>query len=232
MLEPVARQVAEDGTELVLYRGDGAVQIRAGGRELMSSRAHGSEAALARLACAALGERPAPALLIGGLGLGYTLRAALDALGPLATVEVVEVFAAVVEWVRGPLGSLSGRPLSDPRVRVRAGDVGAVLERSAGRYDAVVLDVDNGPGVLALPANRRLYTAPGLRRTARALKPDGVIAVWLPGPDPGFARRLERSGLRAELHPVAASPAPRAPQHVVALARASAPGAEPAAPPL
>lgn len=189
------------GVELVLTRRDGVFEIDVDGYDLMSSRVHGSEEEMARLALAALGGRRAEdelRILVGGLGMGYTLRALLDALGSRrAKVEVAEVFAAVVEWNRTHLAELAGRPLDDRRVNVTVGDVG---ERLGGdeRWDVVLLDVDNGPEALTLRSNEALYSAWGLDRLHRALAPGGVLAVWSSYGDPRFVRRLAKAGFAVE----------------------------------
>jgi spermidine synthase len=207
-----------DGQEIVLYERDGVFAIRVGGLELMSSRAHGSEEALARMACAELGDATRPRVLIGGLGLGYTLRAALDALPETAEVTVVEFFSAVVEWGRGPLASLADRPLEDPRVTIVIGDVFDVLAASAIAYDAVVLDVDNGPAALTLEGNERLYRGAGLGLVAEALSAGGVLAVWSADPDPGFGRRLRCAGFDVRSEAVRAREG-KGPRHTIFVAR-------------
>jgi spermidine synthase len=190
-----------DDTELVLVERDGVYTIRVDGYELMSSRSHGSEEALAALGCAALGDVASPHVLIGGLGMGFTLRAALDRLPEKATVTVAEVFAAVISWNCGPLAELAGAPLFDARVSIAQSDVAALLGRPS-QYDAVLLDVDNGPEALTLERNNRLYSASGVARTVRSLRPGGVLAVWSADPDPRFARRLERAGLGVRIESV------------------------------
>jgi spermidine synthase len=214
-IEVIGRTRAEDGTELVLYHRDGVYQIRVNGLELMSSRAHGSEEALARLACSGLHSRT-PKILVGGLGIGYTLRAALDQVPAGAEVIVAEVFPAVVEWCRGPLAELARRPLDDPRVSVEVADVCAVLSRSRGRFDVILLDVDNGPDALTLAANDRLYQQQGIGTICRALKTGGVVAVWSAEPDRGFVRRLRRAGLKVHCQTVRAR-ATSGPRHTVFL---------------
>lgn len=220
-LETIGRATARDGTELVLYHRDGVFQIRVDGWELVSSRAHGSEAALASLSCAALGSRSAPRVLIGGLGMGYTLRAALDALPAEASVIVVELFGAVVDWNRGVLGSLARHPLLDPRTTVEVADVFTHLGRSAEPFDAILLDVDNGPACLTLAYNARLYSASGLARARRALRPDGVLAVWSPSPDGALVERAKRPGFSVTVHEIPARDAAQDPRHAIILGRAN-----------
>jgi spermidine synthase len=205
--EIVDRARAPDGVELVLARRDREWVVRAGGRVLMSSRAHGSEEALATLA---LERAPrARSVLVGGLGLGFTLRAALDLLPADARVLVAELVPAVVAWNRGPVAELAGRPLDDPRVRVEGADVAEVAARSPGRFDAVLLDVDNGPSALAHAANDRLYGAAGLAGLRGALRSGGVLAVWSAGADPRFLARLGDAGFRAESRAVPGAPGAR-----------------------
>lgn len=213
------RARAPDGAELVLQERNGEVVIRADGRELMSSRAHGSEETMAELGCARL--RPDARVLVGGLGLGYTLRATLERLGRGARAVVAELVPAVVEWNRGPLAHLAGRPLDDPRVTVEVGDVRDVLARAPGGFDAVLLDVDNGPAALVRPANRRLYERAGIRLATRALRPGGVLVLWSASPDGPFERRARAAGLDVSAHEVPArGPGHRGPTHTLYLLRA------------
>lgn len=179
----------------LLCRGEDYV-IRLQGLDLMTSRVHGSEDALASLACAPLTERPGVRVLVGGLGMGYTLAAALQHLGPDAVVEVAELVAAVVEWNRGPLGHLAGEPLDDPRTRIRQTDLAALLRTENNAYDAIMNDVDNGPDGLLRAENRWLYSPRGLTATMRALRPGGVLTVWSVGPDREFTRRLTEAGFK------------------------------------
>jgi spermidine synthase len=211
--------VTPDGRELVLYQRGDVFHITVDRYELMASRAHGSEEALARLALAPLAAVPAPRVLVGGLGMGFTLRATLDALGERrdALVVVAEMFAAVVAWNRGVLGRLAGEPLADPRVRVVEGDVAEQLAPAS--FDAILLDVDNGPEALTLDRNRRLYSAAGVRRLHDALRPGGVLGVWSASDDPPFAARLAAAGLAASTHRVAARASGKGGRHVVFLGR-------------
>src|SRR5688572_11827633 len=200
--ETLARERTADGEEMSLTARDGAYFLNLDGQVLMSSRAHGTEGALARLACAPLAARPGltrPRVLIGGLGFGYTLRAALDSLPPGAEVTVVEISELVLAANREEVGSLAGRPLEDPRVSEVRGDVLAALGKQP-RYDAILLDVDNGPRAFTLARNRRLYSASGLALLAASLNPAGVLAVWSEAPAEAFGRRLELAGfdLRVE----------------------------------
>ncbi len=194
--ETVDRARAPDGTELVLARRGGEWVVRAAGRTLMSSRAHGSEEALAALALARVAKPRT--VLLGGLGLGFTLRAALDRLPPDGRAIVAELVPAVVAWNRGPLAELAGRPLEDPRARLQLGDVRARIAEARGAFDAILLDVDNGPSALAHADNDGLYGGPGVRACRDALRPGGVLAVWSAGPDERYRLRLERAGLEVE----------------------------------
>ncbi len=218
----VGRARTPDGGEVLLTVRDGIYTLRVDGRELMSSRAHGSEEALAELTCAAIRRRRAPRVLVGGLGMGYTLRAALDRLAADAWVCVAELMVAVVAWNRGPLAELARRPLDDRRVHAAAIDVVDALEGAASRgglLDAVLLDVDNGPEPLTLPANRRLYDTQGVDLVRRALRPGGVLGLWSADPEPRYERRLSRSGFRVEVHRRRARGAGSGPQHVIYLAQ-------------
>lgn len=163
-----------------------------GTNELMNSRLSGSEEALAKLACEPIRGRPSPHVLIGGLGMGFTLRAALSELGDDAAITVAELVPAVVGWARGPLAMMFGNCLDDPRVTIREVDVG-VLIRSGTAYDAILLDVDNGPEGLTRKANDALYDLAGLRAAYAALRPGGVLAVWSSCSDGGFTRRLRQA---------------------------------------
>lgn len=184
--------------ELLLLERDGEFVIRADGRELMASRAHASEAALGALAVAPLRGREGPRVLVGGLGMGYTLAAALRELGPRAELLVAELVPAVVEWNRGVLAPLAGNPLRDPRVRVREGDVAEPLREARSAWDAIILDVDNGPRALTRPGNDWLYGARGLAAAHEALRPGGVLATWASGAEPGYPKRLRAAGFRVE----------------------------------
>jgi spermidine synthase len=179
---------------LVLARRDDEFVIRVGHTPLMSSRMHASEDALATQACGRLESRATPCVLVGGLGMGFTLAAALRALPGAAQVVVAELVPAIVDWNRGPLAALAGRPLEDGRVKVSVGDVADLLRDSNAAFDAMLLDVDNGPDGLTRAANDRLYSSAGLRVAARALRPGGVLAVWSVAPDPAFSRRLHECG--------------------------------------
>ena len=180
-----------------MRRGD-EFAILLGTIELMNSRRGGSEAALATHACRALGGRAAPNLLIGGLGMGFTLRAALADLGPEATIVVAELVPAVVAWARGPLAGIFAGSLDDPRVRIAEDDVGALIRADAAAYDAILLDVDNGPGGQTRASNDALYGARGLAAAWRALRRGGLLAVWSVEPNAAFAARMRRAHFSVE----------------------------------
>lgn len=169
-----------------------------GGGELMSTRRHGSEDALGRIPCQALGQIESPRVLIGGLGMGFTLAAALAELGPQAEVTVAELIPEVVDWNREALGDPSGRPLDDPRTRVYVGDVAVLLSRHRDYFDVIALDVDNGPDGLTQNSNDWLYSMPGIIAAQEALNPKGILAYWSAGQDPAFHDRLRRSGFLVE----------------------------------
>ena len=190
--------VPDSGEQLSLYKRGDEYSIRSGRLELMNSRVHGSEDALAEYACARLGGQVRPRLLIGGLGMGYTLGTALRQLGPKARVEVAELVPAVVAWNRGVLGALAGRPLEDERVEVHQGDVVHLLRNAKDCYDAVVLDVDNGPEGLTRKSNNWLYRPYGLEAIRAGLRAGGVLAVWSVGVEPAFVKRLGQAGFAVE----------------------------------
>lgn len=190
--------VPGEDTPLVLLRRGPEFVIRIGSHALMSSVAHGSEAALAELACKRIAGRAHATVLIGGLGMGFTLAAALRHLPPTARVIVTELIPAVVEWNRGPLAHLAGCPLADARASVRTGDVADVIRGERTKFDAVLLDVDNGPNGLTRAANDWLYSPAGLRAAFGALRSGGVLGVWSVAPDRGFFNRLVESGFAVE----------------------------------
>ena len=172
--------------------------IMLGGNELMNSRLSGSEEALARLACEKLAGRSRPRLLIGGLGMGFTLRAALEAFPTDAELIVAELVPGVVAWGRGPLADLFAGSMADPRVTIVEADVGDFIGTGRGSYDAILLDVDNGPDGLSRAENDKLYTAAGLSRARGALRLGGVLGVWSSAPDKAFTQRLQRSGFSVD----------------------------------
>lgn len=187
-----------DGGELRLKQRGSEFSIMLGTNELMNSRLSGSEEALASLACGRIEGRKDPTVLIGGLGMGFTLRAALAVLGPGAVVTVAELVPAVVAWARGPMAAVFGSCLADPRVAIRETDVGLLIRARPAAYDAILLDVDNGPEGLTHKGNDALYDPRGLEQAHAALKPGGVLAVWSSAPDAGFTRRLSRTGFAVE----------------------------------
>lgn len=191
-----------DGGRLTLHSHDQAFSIRLNGQELMHSAAGLSETELGQHAVGRVGPQAAAKILIGGLGLGFTLHAVLERVGQQAVIEVVELIPAVVEWNRTSLERLNGWRLSDPRVTVQLNDVGRWLERvPASHYDAIILDVDNGPAAMVGKANGRLYTSAGIERAKRALKPGGRLAVWSASADAPFAKRLAEAGLTVSVVP-------------------------------
>lgn len=191
----------DEGQLRLLQRGT-EFSIQLGHNELMNSRLSGSEKALATLAVERVGGRAGARFLIGGIGMGFTLRAALDALRPDAAIVVAELVPNVAEWVRGPLSALSANALDDTRVDLRIGDVVGAIRSATAAYDAILLDVDNGPDGLTRAANDRLYDGAGLGAAMTALRPGGVLAVWSAHPDRTFTQRLRRGGFAVEEVPV------------------------------
>jgi spermidine synthase len=194
-LERLGEARTPTGSVLQLYRHDGAYLIRADGVELMSTRRHLSEDKLAEVACAPLAAKPGARVLIGGLGLGFTLREALRHLLPDAEVVVAELVKEVITWNANPDYALSAEAMKDPRVRIVNDDVSNVLRQNAGGFDAIMLDTDNGPDGMIMKENSRLYATRGIANTMAALKAGGTIAYWSVGDDPGFVRALENAGL-------------------------------------
>jgi spermidine synthase len=193
----LGKTIAPDGTVLKLTRRADEYIILADDKSLMSSRTHGSEDALATLGCAKASTLRRPCVLVGGLGMGFTLRASLDVLPREAVVVVAEILPAVVEWNRGPLGALAEHPLSDKRVSIEVGDVRTILGAARGRFDAILLDLDNSPSEFTIAGNAGLYDDRGVTAIRAALKPDGVLAVWSARDDPKFMQRLRRAGFKA-----------------------------------
>ena len=191
-------RIPGDGGEIRLFRRGGEFSIRLAGFELMNSRVHGSEEDLAELSMEKISDRPAPRFLIGGLGMGFTVAAVLGTLPEDGRVEVAELIPAVIAWNREVLAPLAGHPLDDPRVSVVTGDVARSLWTGKGTYDAILLDVDNGPEGLTRKANDRLYSASGLAAAFAALHPGGVLAVWSATPDRPFTERLGGAGFITE----------------------------------
>jgi spermidine synthase len=201
--------------EMTLMRRGSEYVLLAGGKNLMSSRMHGSEEGFATIGCARARLLETPRVLIGGLGMGYTLRAALDALPADATVVQAELVPGVVDWNRGPLADLAGRPLEDRRVVVEVGDVAEVLRAGVGRYDAVLLDVDNGPRAFSQSGNGALYGDAGLAMIGAALRPGGVLAVWSAFADRKFEHRMRYAGFEVETHGVPARLRGGGPLHTI-----------------
>ena len=204
--EKLGEAVAPDGTVLMLLRHDGAYSIRVAGVELMSTRRHLSEDRLAELVCEPLRETPGARVLIGGLGLGFTLRAALQALAPDAQVLVAELVDEVIAWNRNPEWPLGAAALADPRVELRHADVADVLRAERGRLDGVMLDVDNGAEAMTTAANAGLYGRAGIRLAAGSLRRGGRLAYWSAGDDRAFEAALRRAGLVVEVARVRAHP--------------------------
>jgi spermidine synthase len=196
--EVLDRASAPDGTALTLVRHPSEFAILANGQSLMSSRTSASEEALAVLGCERARALVSPYVLLGGLGMGFTVRAALDTLPPDARILVAELVPAVVKWNRGVLGALARHPLDDPRVRIQTIDVGEVLRSSKATFDAILLDVDNGPAALTVASNTRLYDALGVAAIHAALRPGGVLGVWSAGIDRQFERRLSHTGFSVQ----------------------------------
>ncbi|MEA3064129.1 MAG: hypothetical protein QOJ27_564 [Sphingomonadales bacterium] len=206
------------GGELRLVRRGADFWIMLGANALMSTRLRGSEEALATLACERIAGRSRPAVLIGGLGMGFTLRSALGALGSDARLVVSELVPAIVAWARGPMADVHGGSLDDPRVDIVESDVGDLIAAARSDYDAILLDVDNGPDALSRDANDRLYDLAGLRRARAALRPGGVLAVWSAAPDRAFARRLGEAGFAVEEVTVRAHAGRKGAKHMIWLA--------------
>ena len=206
------------GEQLRLYRRGGDHMIVLDRNELMNSRMSGSEEVLATDTIGRLG-RAAPHVLIGGYGMGFTLRAALGALGPKARVTVAELVPKIIDWARGPMAELTAGCLDDQRVTVVHGDVSALIDGARGEYDAILLDVDNGPDGLTRAGNDRLYSPRGLEAARNALTPGGILAVWSAAPDAIFARRLAEARFEVDEVPVRARRNGKGPRHVIWFAR-------------
>ncbi len=198
--ETLATATTPDGSSFELKHHDGKYFIQVDGHALMTSHSHGSEDAMMSLACPR--PRGDACILIGGLGMGYTLAATLDLLPPTGSVVVSELVPEVVEWNRGPLGPLAGHPLDDPRTELVVGDVADIIGESRSRFDAVLLDVDNSPDSFTLERNSGLYTPEGLAMAYGSLRPRGALAIWSVGTDRTFERRLRSAGFAAATHPV------------------------------
>ncbi len=206
------------GGELRLKRRGAEFSIRLGDNELMNSRLSGSEEALATLTAERLKGRRAPVILVGGLGMGFTLKAALGAFDAQASISIAELVPAVIAWAHGPMAELFGDSLADPRVTIVETDVRDLIASGKGRYDAILLDVDNGPEAMTRKSNDRLYDMQGLAQSLAALKPGGVLAVWSMGPDANFTQRLRKSGFHVEEVGVRAHRGKSGTRHVIWLA--------------
>ena len=203
------------GPPLRLFRRGSDFMIVLDRNELMSTRMHGSEVALGTMACDRLAGHKAPHLLIGGYGMGYTLRAVLGQLGPGAHVTLVELVPGIIDWARGPMAAVTAGCLDDPRVTLTMGDVGASMAHSNAQYDAILLDVDNGPEGLTRAANDGLYSPQGLANAKQALRPGGILAVWSAAPDTAFGRQLERGGFSVETVKVRARETGKGATHII-----------------
>ncbi len=208
----------EDGKLGLYRRGEDYFIKIVGGQDLMNTRAHASEDALGTVACRRLRGKAGARVLIGGLGMGFTLSATLKALGADAEVVVAEIVPGVVEWNRDILGAFADRPLDDPRVRLRTADVAVLLKQKAVGFDAIVLDVDNGPDGLTRRSNEWLYSKAGLGVAYNALRPGGALAVWSAGPDKAFAKRLRAVGFAVE-QVTARAHAGKGARHMIWMAR-------------
>ena len=221
--ETLATASIPGGDTLTLVRHGTDHVVMLGRDELMGTRMRFSEEQLAELTIERLGK-PDPRLLIGGYGMGFTLRAALAALGPKGQVTVAEIVPEILEWANGPLAALTGDSLSDPRARIELCDVAALIDDAVDgtlpKYDAILLDVDNGPDGIVRTGNERLYTRTGLARARDALSEGGLLAVWSAAPDPKFARRLKDVGFEVEERTVRARPNNKGPRHTIWFAKA------------
>jgi spermidine synthase len=211
-------QVPGGNDQLRLMRRGNEFSIRLGDNELMNSRLSGSEEALATISCERIKARNRPQILIGGLGMGFTLRAALAVLGPEARIVVAELVPAVLAWARGSMVEVFGTSLTDPRVSIRESDVSHLIRSGRSKFDAILLDVDNGPEGLTRKGNDALYNMEGLRAARTALSPGGILAVWSSGPDLDFTRRLRKTGFNVDEVRVRANGARGGARHVIWIA--------------
>ncbi len=201
--------------ELRLFRRGGDFMIVLDRNELMSSRMSGSEEALAEMTIERLGGRPAPRLLIGGYGMGFTLRAALAALAADAKITVAELVPEIIEWARGPMAAMTGDCLDDKRLFLEIADVGVLIGEAKTYYDAILLDVDNGPDGLTRKGNNGLYSGKGLAATKAALKPGGILAIWSAAPDEKFKKALSDAGFMVDEIAVRARQNGKGAKHVI-----------------
>lgn len=212
----LAQARTPDGAELTLHSHDGHFYLRVNRQPLMGTNASESEAVLAELACAKITEQPGTRVLIGGLGFGFTLRRTLEVLRPDAKVQVAELLPEVVAWNREHLQEVNGKLLDDPRVEVTMIDVFKIIEEAPkGHYDAIMLDVDNGPIAMVQDGNARLYQGQGLVAITRALKPGGRVAFWSASQDTAFAKRLTKGNFKAEVVPCKAYPQAKRKTHTI-----------------
>lgn len=219
----LAQARTPDGADLSLHEHDGQFYLRVNRQPLMGTNATESERVMARLACEGFNRLPRSRVLIGGLGFGFTLREVLDLVGPRGTVQVAELLPEVVEWNRTFLREVNGHLLADPRVKILLGDVFSVIARAdAGSYNAILLDVDNGPVAMVRDDNARLYERDGLSLVLRALKPGGTVAFWSASQDKKFARRLQLAGFQVEIFSAKAHEKARRPSHTIFLAHKKA----------
>lgn len=206
--------IPDTDIQLQLYQSGDLFSIKIPGRgDLMNSRVHGSEKALADLACEQLSNIASPRILIGGLGMGFTLAAALKTIGPAAEVVVAELVPEVVDWNRSLIGAPAGKPLDDARSQIYVGDVADLIQQQPAGFDAILMDVDNGPEALVRSENNWLYGVAGLEATRAALRPRGVLAVWSSSPDRPFSKRLMQAGFDIKEHMVRPHRAGKGPRH-------------------
>jgi spermidine synthase len=211
-------EVPKHNGEIILLKRGTEFWIRISGTVLMNSRLHGSEIALAELTYSRIKGKSGLRILIGGLGMGYTLGAALEKSEPDTLITVSELIPAVVRWNREHLGHLAGMPLDDPRVSVEEEDVAVTIRKNKSAWDAIILDVDNGPDGLTRKANDRLYSRSGLKTFFSALCPEGILAVWSSGPDDAFTRRLKLCGFTTQTVTVRARKSGKGGRHTIWLA--------------
>jgi spermidine synthase len=217
--ELIGTAMVPDGVELRLLRNEGDFAIVLDRNELMSSDIHASEQALATMTCERLETQAPPQLLIGGYGMGFTLRAALAALGKDASVTVAELVPEIIEWARGPMQELTAGCLDDARVMLVMEDVAVLIDAATGGYDAILLDVDNGPEGLTRPLNDWLYSNKGLQAAMSALKPRGILAIWSADTEPSFAAQLQRNGFEVTEVPVSPATDGTGEPHIIWFAR-------------
>lgn len=212
--------IPNNGGELTLFRREEEFSIRLSGvrGELMNSRMYNSEQELAKLGCAHIKNKEKAAVLVGGLGMGYTLASALDSVTASSQVTVAELIPEVVEWNRGPLGECAGKPLSDSRCQVSVGDIAVLIKKQKPDYDAILLDVDNGPEGLTHNNNNWLYSTGGIAALYNSLRPEGVLAVWSAGGDSMFVIQLKKAGFSVEVRTVRARPG-KGSRHTIFLAK-------------